>query len=145
VPGSVATRQETYAVFDQNGNFISTVEVREILQFLPGGTNICPAGTTLQGNQCIGQWNNPGGYFLDAQSVGIGAATLNYGQYFQYEVVNGDQNDQANGTIGSLNVTNNYVTVGQGVNILYINPSVITLNSNTAGNNPYPGQPCWNR
>jgi RHS repeat-associated protein len=131
--GGVATRQEKYEVFDQDGNFISDVQEREVLKFLPGGAQVCPVGTTLQGNSCIGGWNAPGGIFYDSQSVLFTMQNLAYVQSFQFQIAWSASDVPPVGSQGSLFASNNYITVGQGVNVLSVTPTTIMLNSNTAG------------
>jgi hypothetical protein len=78
-PSTRASRNIWWEVDDQSGKFMANVQIREVLT-PTGGTASCPAGTTVQGGQCIGTWSS--NTFHDFQILG-NEVRQSYNQSFQ--------------------------------------------------------------
>ncbi|MEO8132000.1 MAG: RHS repeat-associated core domain-containing protein, partial [Bryobacteraceae bacterium] len=127
--GSLAERDILYGVYDQNGDFMSGVIIRELLTLFDGN---CPNGTQQVGNQCIGSYNKPGGYFLDSLSASPGTSGSKFDQIFQVTTLPSVAGYQGVYNLG-LRIENNYTSSGSGSNALVVTPGVITVNNNNGG------------
>jgi RHS repeat-associated protein len=132
--GSFAERDILYGVYDQNGNFMSDVNIREILTIVSG--SVCPTGTVRSGNQCTGSYGDPsGGYFLDSLAASPGFGNATYTQIFQVTTLPGVQGLQGVFNL-PLQIMNNYTSGGSQSNTISLTPQAITLNGNNGGMTP---------
>jgi RHS repeat-associated protein len=132
--GSFAERDILYGVYDQNGNFMSDVNIREILTIVSG--RVCPTGTVRSGNECTGSYGDPsGGYFLDSLAASPGFGNATYTQIFQVTTLPGVQGLQGVYNL-PLQIMNNYTSGGSQSNTISLTPQAITLNGNNGGMTP---------
>ena len=126
--GSVAQREILYGVYDQNGDFMDSVVIREMLTIVSGRG--CPRGTTQAGNQCIGEYGPQGGYFRDSLAESPSFGPVTYTQTFQVTTLPSISGYQGVFNL-TLNILNNYGPPQS--NTLVLGPDVITVNGNNGG------------
>jgi hypothetical protein len=81
----LAEREISYEVFDQMGDVMPNVQIREILTPINGA--VCPSGTTKQNGLCYGQWVT--GTFNDVQQIQPGVSVQSYYQSFEVRAPGG--------------------------------------------------------